>query len=203
MKYKLSPEGLESLIHEEGYRNQLYYDVKKLATIGVGHLITSDELANNIIHLSSGEDVGIYTTWTKKQVMQLLRDDIHRFRTSVNKLSKYINQGQFDALISFSFNIGVKGFERSTAFKRIKKNNHKNVPSALLMWKKPKEIINRRKREATMYRMASLQSSTTDTNTTECPQKLKITPVTSKAKLAGLAVSLNEKELQTAMDLLN
>lgn len=149
--YKLSSEGMDALLHEEGYRNRLYLDSQGYPTIGVGHLLTPVERKYEVIVLSSGEKIGINTEWTKSQVTQLLEDDLTRFYQAVNTISTFINQGQFDALVSFAFNIGVAGFLRSTAVKRIKAGKHYEVPNAMLMWNKPVEIRNRRRREADMY----------------------------------------------------
>lgn len=135
--YEVSAEGLTALIESEGYRDRIYQDSKGLDTIGVGHLITNEELLRQSIYLSDGSEIEIYSTLTEKQVMQLLQDDLYRFKYSVNKLKQFLNQGQFDALVSFAFNIGVSGFEGSTAFKRVLDKRHYDVPKAMLMWNKP------------------------------------------------------------------
>jgi len=190
--YKLSDQGLNDLLHEEGYRDTMYQDTKGLDTIGVGHLITPEEHATGVIRLSTGEKLGIHTKWTKKQVMQLLRDDLYRFRKSVNKLKNNINQGQFDALLSFAFNIGVSGFERSTAFRRVSQKRHDKVPDAMMLWKKPVSIINRRKREAMRYRMATQGNRIKNAH---------FEPKHKKAILAGNKLSF--AELKTALEILN
>ena len=77
------------------------------------------------------------------------------FYSTVNAVKEHINQGQFDALVSFAFNIGVRGFTMSTALRKIKLGLHAEVPMAMLMWDKPAELIPRRKREANLYRMST------------------------------------------------
>lgn len=152
--FRLSELGLEDLLVEEGYRDRVYKDSKGLPTIGVGHLLTDTENKVGYIELSTGEKISTVATWSKAQVTQLLDDDLVRFYEAVNTVKEHINQGQFDSLVSFSFNIGVRGFKMSTAVKRIKLDLHDQVPSAMLMWNKPSELIPRRKREANLYRMS-------------------------------------------------
>lgn len=86
---KTSEEGIQFIMDCEGFRGRMYYDAAGHPTIGYGHTkITSKD------------------TVTKEEAKQLLIEDIGRFEMDLNRLKLDINQKQFDALISFTFNLG-------------------------------------------------------------------------------------------------
>ncbi|MCD7779618.1 MAG: lysozyme, partial [Candidatus Gastranaerophilales bacterium] len=67
-------------------------------------------------------------TCTMEQAIEYLKRDLIKFEYDINKLVKTeLNQNQFDALISFVFNIGANAFEKSTMLKFI---NNKHFPLA-------------------------------------------------------------------------
>ena len=131
---------LDFITKEEGARNKAYKDSKGLWTIGVGHLIKSDEQ-----HL-------INATLTDQQVEELLRNDLKWCSEAVESSVKVpLKQGQFDALYSLCFNIGGTAFKNSTVVKRINANDLKGAADAIEMWNKPAVLINRRKREKALF----------------------------------------------------
>jgi lysozyme len=125
---------------EEGARNKAYKDSKGLWTIGVGHLIKSDEQ-----HL-------INATLTDEQVKDLLKSDLRWCSEAVESSVKVtLTQAQFDALYSLCFNIGETNFRKSTVVKKINENDLKGAADAILMWNKPAVLQNRRKRERELF----------------------------------------------------
>lgn len=69
-----------------------------------------------------------------------------------------LNQGQFDALISFTFNLGAASLQRSTLRQKINRYEHEDVPKEFMRWiyaggKILAGLIARRKAEAEMYVM--------------------------------------------------
>ncbi|MGA4722206.1 glycoside hydrolase family protein [Fictibacillus nanhaiensis] len=86
----------------EGYSATPYRgaDYKNL-TIGYGHVI------------QPGEN---YTSLTKQQAWDLLKQDITSFSTGVNYKTKgtSISQQEFDSFVSFAYNVGLTGFSNST-----------------------------------------------------------------------------------------
>lgn len=73
--------------------------------------------------------------------------------TEIKEMSEAgLNQNQFDSLVSLCFNIGVDGFKNSTLVKKINAGAANSViEAAFMMWRKPVEIIGRRKREVKLY----------------------------------------------------
>jgi lysozyme len=131
---------LAFITEEEGYRNKAYKDSKGLWTIGVGHLIKSDEK-----HL-------INATLTDEEVEELLRSDLRWCSEAVESSVRVpLTQSQFDALYSLCFNIGEGAFKKSTVVKRINENDLKGAAEAILMWNKPAVLIPRRKREKALF----------------------------------------------------
>ena len=131
---------LDFITKEEGARNKAYKDSKGLWTIGVGHLIKSDEQ-----HL-------ITATLTDDQVEELLRSDLRWCSEAVESSVKVpLTQRQYDALYSLCFNIGEGAFRKSTVVKRINANDLKGAADAIEMWNKPEVLVPRRKREKAMF----------------------------------------------------
>jgi lysozyme len=131
---------LAFITKEEGARNKAYKDSKGLWTIGVGHLIKSDEQ-----HL-------INATLTDEQVEELLRSDLKWCSEAVESSVRVpLSQNQFDALYSLCFNIGGTAFKNSTVVKRINAGDLKGAADAIEMWNKPAVLINRRKREKALF----------------------------------------------------
>ena len=131
---------LDFIIKEEGSRNKAYKDTKGLWTIGVGHLIKTDEQ-----HL-------INETLTDEQVKDLLKNDLKWCSEAVETSVKVpLQQHQFDALYSLCFNIGGTNFAKSTVVKKINENDLQGAADAILMWNKPAVLINRRQRERTLF----------------------------------------------------
>ena len=131
---------LAFITKEEGSKNKAYKDSKGLWTIGVGHLIKSDEM-----HL-------INATLTDEQVEELLKSDLKWCSEAVESSVKVpLSQGQFDALYSLCFNIGEGAFRKSTVVKRINENDLKGAADAILMWNKPSVLQKRRERERALF----------------------------------------------------
>jgi lysozyme len=131
---------LDYITEEEGFRTKAYKDSKGLLTIGVGHLIKSDEP-----HLKTVE-------LTHQEVMDLLRSDLRWCSEAVESSVRVpLTQPQFNALYSLCFNIGETNFKKSTVVKRLNQNDYKGAADAILMWNKPAVLEKRRKRERAMF----------------------------------------------------
>ena len=89
----------------------------------------------------------------KVQAYDLFRNNIAKYEAAVNANVKVqLTQYQFDALVSLTYNIGPNGFARSNALKELNKGNYDIVPSKMLLWNKPPELIGRRTDETTLFR---------------------------------------------------
>jgi lysozyme len=134
---KTSDSGRKRLAVREGRRNKAYLDSKGIPTIGVGH---------------TGPNVYIGLVWTDQQIDDALRDDLKIAEDCVNKyVTVPLTQNQFDALVSFIFNIGVLAFRRSTLLKLLNQKLYDMAAEAFMMWNKPPEIIGRRLTEKQQF----------------------------------------------------
>jgi len=133
----ISDNGLKILTLREGKRNKAYLDTKGIWTIGVGH---------------TGPEVKAGLVWTDQQIEETLRKDIKTSELCINTSTLVpLTQNQFDALVSFVFNVGVNAFKRSTMLKFI---NLKQFTKAMLefnRWHIPPEITSRRNSERDQF----------------------------------------------------
>lgn len=154
----ISDAGLKFVMHHEGFKKNIYLDVAKLPTIGVGHLLLPEENKRNAINIGG---TYVKAPLTDDQVMQLLRQDLVRFVKIVqSSCTQELTQNQFDACVSLAFNIGTGGFKTSSVVKRINANNVPAVPDAFMMWTKAtingqrqvvKGLVNRRRAEVDLF----------------------------------------------------
>jgi len=115
---QISDKGIALIKHHEGVRLKPYQDCVKLWTVGVGHLI--------------GDGKSLPPEWNKVFTMEevdgILRKDLARFEQGVSKFCPVpLTQGEFDALISFSFNLGLGVLQRSTLRQKIIRNDKKGA----------------------------------------------------------------------------
>ena len=101
---------IEKIKEFEGLRLEAYRDVAGVLTIGYGHT------GSNI-----SEDDRISEYWAR----ELLRKDLGATAAAVRRLHVARTQGQFDALISFAFNLGIGRLNRSTLLKVIRNGGSK------------------------------------------------------------------------------
>lgn len=95
---------------------------------------------------------------TKEQAYEQLERDLAAFERGVERLvSKPINQDQFDALVSFSFNLGLGSLSRSTLLKKVNADpSDPTIRDSFAMWNKAggkvlAGLVKRRKAEADWY----------------------------------------------------
>lgn len=144
---RLSDQGIIFLIKEEGMLLKPYRDQSGYPTIGIG----------NRFYINGDQVKMTDPPITRAQALELFQKTLQIYETNLNKVLKQkLNQNQFDACISLSYNIGIKGFNESTALKRINKNpEDPGIYEAYLRWIRAKQhktlLRPRRIREARLY----------------------------------------------------
>lgn len=94
---------------------------------------------------------------TEEQAEELLRKDMQDAIDVVEMLSVDLTENQYNALVSFVFNIGGSAFAKSTIRRKILANpNDKNIKDEFMRWvyadgKKLNGLERRREREADLY----------------------------------------------------
>lgn len=93
----------------------------------------------------------------EQKAEQLLAEDLQEFEAVVSRECPRVNQNQFDALVSFTFNVGTGNFLKSTLLKCVKANpENPNIRYELSRWDKSKGmqlagLVRRRRAEADLY----------------------------------------------------
>ena len=100
---KISQKGIDLIKKFEGCKLQAYLCPAGVWTIGVGH--------------TKGVKKGMVIT--QQQAETFLKDDIKPIETLLNGMGINYTQGQFDALVSWNFNLGQGNFKSSTMYKYI------------------------------------------------------------------------------------
>lgn len=140
---KLSNNGFNFLLNNEGKKYKMYLDTANppRPTIGIGHLILPNEK-----HL-------LTATLTDSQVNELFKKDLKRFENAVNSdILRPIKQTQFDALVSFAYNIGVDGFKHSGVTSKINSGaSDEDIIKAFSQWHTPPSVIGRRTKETRLF----------------------------------------------------
>lgn len=114
-----SDKGIKAIEGYEGIRLKAYLDSVNVPTIGVGHTLG--------VHM--GDVI------TQDQVEEFLRADLEDAEYAVNKyVLMPINQDQFDALVSFVFNLGSGAFKGSTLLKRLNAGLYREAADEFLKW---------------------------------------------------------------------
>lgn len=135
----LSDKGLDLLILREGQRNRAYKDTKGILTIGVGH--TGPEVVEGLV-------------WDDETCKQVLKQDCSIAEKAIKTyVFTPLTQNQFDALVSFIFNVGVNAFRRSTLCAKINMRDFDAAIKEFNKWHIPAEITGRRNSERDQFAM--------------------------------------------------
>jgi len=95
--------------------------------------------------------------WTRDEAEAALRRELAKFEAGVIRLTTVpLNQNQFDALVSFTYNVGLGAFEKSTLRRKLNAGDLRGAASAFKLWNKGggrvlPGLVNRRAREATLF----------------------------------------------------
>ena len=122
----VSERGIKLIKHHEGVRNRPYRCPAGLWTVGVGHLI--------------GDGKSLPESWnrlfTKEEIDGILKRDLRRFELGVHKMlpNMFLRQHEFDALVSFCFNLGLGCFQRSTIRQALLRGDKKAAMESLLKY---------------------------------------------------------------------
>jgi len=154
----VSAKALKVIKHHEGLRFTPYRCPAKLWTIGVGHVLYPEQGKLKI------EDRDAYPLrpednrkFSMEEVDFILAADLQRFERGVEKFVPVpLTQGQFDALVSFSFNVGLGTLQRSTLRAKINRGDKDGAAEEFLKYcmaggKILKGLQNRRIDERAMF----------------------------------------------------
>lgn len=119
----VSQRGIDLIKRYEGVILHAYLCPANKLTIGVGH---------------TGPDVTKDMVITEKEAENLLKKDLRKFESKLNYSLEHdnanLNQNQFDACISFIFNLGFSAFIFSTLYKKLKAGDYTGAADEFPRW---------------------------------------------------------------------
>ena len=144
---KISEKGLNLIKEFEGLRLKPYKDAVGIPTIGYGNTYYED---GRKVSLS---DPAI----TEERATELLKMVVKRYEDAINRYVQVpITQNQFDALVSFAYNIGNENVRKSTLMKLLNRKQYTEAADQLLRWNKAggktlKGLTRRRQAERVLF----------------------------------------------------
>lgn len=140
---QMSQQGIDLLIAREGSRTHAYLDSKGIPTIGIGH---------------TGPEVNLGLVWTEQQVKDAFFKDIESFEKAVNDAVQVpLEQHQFDALVSFSYNCGARALAYgnnggpSSILRALNAGDYEGAGRAFNNWMADPEVRTRRAGERDQF----------------------------------------------------
>lgn len=135
-----------------------------IVSIGYGRALKDKD--GNWLKGKEGLEIAkkLYPEWetiTAEEAEELLLDDLKLFVKQINSLKLDLKQYEFDALVSFIYNLGFGQLQKSTLLKRIQERKG-DIEEAFLMWVKANGktlpgLVKRRKSEATLFLTGKLE----------------------------------------------
>ncbi len=138
---KISENGLNLIKHFEGCELQAYKCPAGVWTIGYGHIKTAHE----------GKVI------TQEQADEMLVEEMEEYEGYINRAVKVeLNQNQFDAMVSWVYNLGNGNLGASTLLKVLNMGDYAGVPAQMLRWNKAggkvlEGLTRRRQAEADLF----------------------------------------------------
>jgi|TARA_B100001094_G_scaffold258340_1_gene258120 lysozyme len=139
---KISEEGIALIKKFEGCKLEAYLDAVDVPTIAYGRT----------------KDVKIGDICTQQQAEDWLEEELVEYAGYVEKaVTVPLEQNQFDALVSWTYNLGPSNLNRSTALKLLNMSEYDGVPAQLKRWNKAggkvlDGLVRRREAEAEMFK---------------------------------------------------
>ena len=144
----ISKPGLDLIKSFEGFRSKPYHCSAGVSTIGYGST-----------YYEGGRHVKMSDTpVSKARATQILEHQVNNvYSSSVNRyVTVPLTQNQFDALVSFTYNLGAGALRSSTLLKKLNQGNYKRAAEEFLKWdraggKRLKGLTKRRRAEAKLF----------------------------------------------------
>ncbi|HFF8969427.1 lysozyme [Serratia marcescens] len=121
---QISKSGIELIKRFEGLRLKAYQDSVGVWTIGYGWTQPVD-----------GKKVGPGMQIDQATADRLLKCGVVQYEQGVNQLVKvHITQGQFDALVSFAYNLGLRSLSTSTLLQKLNAGDKQGAAGQFVRW---------------------------------------------------------------------
>lgn len=159
---RTSQRGIDLIKRWEGFKKIPYYCSAGVLTVFWGHTRTARDYVGNTLTDNEARIIG----------ERLLKEDIAQFERQVLRLVQVpLTQPQFDALLSFTYNLGGGALERSTLLKKLNRGDYKGAAKQFDVWinadgKRVQGLVSRRADERRMFEEFAVPSITPAENNT-------------------------------------
>ena len=154
----VSEHALALIKHHEGVRYKPYRCPAKLWTVGVGHVMYPEQAKLPIAERDNFSlSIRDFRTFGKDEVDEILMADLRRFERGVERYCPVqLTQGMFDALVSFSFNVGLGTLQRSTLRQKLLRGDKAGAAEGFMKYtmaggKVLRGLVNRRSDEKALF----------------------------------------------------
>lgn len=121
----ISERGLDLIKEFEGFRAKPYRDAVGVPTIGYGNTFYTD--GRKVAMTDPAID--------EAQATELLKAVVKRFESAVSAAVRVpLSQGQFDALVSFAYNVGVGNLQKSTLLRLLNSGDYTGATGQFARW---------------------------------------------------------------------
>lgn len=163
MEWKISSSGVELIKKFEHFMPNKYNDQAGHCTVGYGTLIHHGNCNGDASEASYANGI------TEEKATELLMERVNSTEKVINDtVTVTLNQNQFDALISFVYNIGTGAWKGSTCRRLLNQGQYESVPTEMKKWIKvrgkggvkvdSKGLINRRAQESALFTKTATSS---------------------------------------------
>jgi lysozyme len=146
-----SIQAINAIEQLEGFSSSVYNDTAGNATIGYGHLL----------HKSPKTVEDGKLVWTGEHAENMLKVEVLKIEQALNeKINVTVNQNQFDALVIWTYNLGIERLNDCSWLRMLNNEEYAEVPKLMQLWNKEriggefvvsKGLTNRRKFEADLF----------------------------------------------------
>jgi lysozyme len=144
----INKAGIDLISQFEGFSSKPYLCSAKVPTIGYG-----------TTRYPNGKKVTLQdSSITVEQAKDIMRHDVRQFELAVDAMAvDTINQNQFNALVSFAYNVGANALRTSTLLKKVNANpNDPFIRNEFLRWNRAggnivAGLTRRREAESNLY----------------------------------------------------
>jgi lysozyme len=146
---RISSNGLEIIAGFEGFVRTPYDDAAGHATIGFGHLLHHGPVTD--------ADRQQWGTISRAKGLALLGQDVRAAEQAVHRfVTVDLTQSQFDALVSFAFNVGARALQTSTLLRKLNAGDRQGAANEFLRWtqaggREVPGLVRRRSAERTLF----------------------------------------------------
>ena len=139
--HKIGSKGLEMIKHFEGLELKAYQCAAGVWTIGYGH--------------TKGIQPGMVIT--EETANDMLVEELEEYENYINSMVECpLSQNQFDALVSWVYNLGPANLQASTLLKVLNAGDYAGVPAQIKRWNKAggkvlEGLTRRRQAEADLF----------------------------------------------------